>query len=133
MTGAGGATLAAVVVLAALAALAAAGTRRARGAEEERGTRTAGRRREVPYDGRALILDGARRMLFSGDMHYPRSTPEVPVNLCCCCPVDASCSCIPFLHCFSFWVSRRQRLDRCEVDHVAYRYRFRSLNFEVEL
>jgi hypothetical protein len=33
--------------------------------------------REVSYDGRALILDGTRRMLFSGDIHYPRSTPEV--------------------------------------------------------
>jgi len=93
MTSAGGATVAAVVVLAALAALAAAGTGRARGADEERGNRTAGRR-EVTYDGRALILDGARRMLFSGDMHYPRSTPEVPVNLCCRRPVDATCSCV---------------------------------------
>lgn len=70
------ATVAVVVVLAALAALAAAG--RAWGTEEERGNGTAaGRRVEVTYDGRALILDGARRMLFSGDMHYPRSTPEV--------------------------------------------------------
>ena len=36
-----------------------------------------GVRREVSYDGRALILDGRRRMLFSGEMHYTRSTPEV--------------------------------------------------------
>ncbi|CAL4953450.1 unnamed protein product [Urochloa decumbens] len=72
----GDATVAVVMmVLAALAALAAAG--RARGTDEEaRGNRTAARR-EVTYDGRALILDGARRMLFSGDMHYPRSTPEM--------------------------------------------------------
>ncbi|OEL18137.1 Beta-galactosidase 7 [Dichanthelium oligosanthes] len=71
----GGATTVAVVaVLAVLAAMAAAG--RAWGTDEERGNRTAGRR-EVTYDGRALILDGARRMLFSGDMHYPRSTPEM--------------------------------------------------------
>ncbi|KAL5673210.1 hypothetical protein ACJX0J_017516, partial [Zea mays] len=68
MTGAGVATVAMVVV----AALAAAG----RGAGGERGNTTAGRG-EVTYDGRALILDGARRMLFSGDMHYPRSTPEM--------------------------------------------------------
>uniref|UniRef100_A0ACD5VVP2 Uncharacterized protein n=1 Tax=Avena sativa TaxID=4498 RepID=A0ACD5VVP2_AVESA len=34
-------------------------------------------RREVTYDGRALILDGTKRMLFSGDIHYPRSTPEM--------------------------------------------------------
>lgn len=68
MTSGGVATVAMVVV----AALAAAG----RGAGGERGNTTAGRG-EVTYDGRALILDGARRMLFSGDMHYPRSTPEV--------------------------------------------------------
>ncbi|CAO1946755.1 unnamed protein product [Urochloa humidicola] len=67
-------TVAVVVVLAALAGLAASG--RAWGSQEARGNRTAGRR-EVTYDGRALILDGARRMLFSGDMHYPRSTPEM--------------------------------------------------------
>jgi hypothetical protein len=29
------------------------------------------------YDHRALVLNGTRRMLFSGEMHYPRSTPEV--------------------------------------------------------
>lgn len=75
MTGAGVATVA-MVVVAALAALAAAAGRGAGGAEGERGNTTAGRG-EVTYDGRALILDGARRMLFSGDMHYPRSTPEV--------------------------------------------------------
>nr|CAB3478994.1 unnamed protein product [Digitaria exilis] len=71
----GGATVAGVVVLAALAVVAAAG--RDWGTEEEdRGNGTAGRG-EVTYDGRALILDGARRMLFSGDMHYPRSTPQI--------------------------------------------------------
>uniref|UniRef100_K3ZC69 Beta-galactosidase n=1 Tax=Setaria italica TaxID=4555 RepID=K3ZC69_SETIT len=31
---------------------------------------------EVTYDHRALVLNGTRRMLFSGEMHYPRSTPE---------------------------------------------------------
>lgn len=69
----GGVATVAMVVVAALAALAAAA---GRGAGGERGNTTAGRG-EVTYDGRALILDGARRMLFSGDMHYPRSTPEV--------------------------------------------------------
>lgn len=90
----GGVTVAVVVVLAALAALAA--PERAWGTEEGRSNGTTAGRGEVTYDGRALILDGARRMLFSGDMHYPRSTPEVfvslTVNLCCCCLVDASCS-----------------------------------------
>ncbi|KAL6609941.1 hypothetical protein ACP70R_039910 [Stipagrostis hirtigluma subsp. patula] len=33
-------------------------------------------RGEVTYDHRALVLDGTRRMLFSGEIHYPRSTPE---------------------------------------------------------
>ncbi|TVU36335.1 hypothetical protein EJB05_18267 [Eragrostis curvula] len=47
--------------------------------EDGGGNKTASR--EVTYDGRALILDGARRMLFSGDMHYPRSTPEMWPNL----------------------------------------------------
>jgi hypothetical protein len=113
--------------------LAAAGTGRARGTEEERGNRTAGRR-EVTYDGRALILDGARRMLFSGDMHYPRSTPEVLVKSLLLLPgsrIMLMRVSMPFLHCFNFWIPLRQRLDPCEVDHVAYR--FRSLNFEVEL
>lgn len=34
-------------------------------------------RGEVTYDGRALLLNGTRRMLFSGEMHYTRSTPEM--------------------------------------------------------
>jgi hypothetical protein len=29
------------------------------------------------YDHRALVLNGTRRVLFSGEIHYPRSTPEV--------------------------------------------------------
>ncbi|CAL4908341.1 unnamed protein product [Urochloa decumbens] len=40
-----------------------------------------GERREVSYDGRALIVDGTRRMLFSGEMHYTRSTPEMWPNI----------------------------------------------------
>jgi hypothetical protein len=40
-------------------------------------------RGEVTYEQRALVLDGARRMLFAGEMHYPRSTPEV-INLAQC-------------------------------------------------
>jgi Glycosyl hydrolases family 35 len=31
----------------------------------------------VSHDGRALIIDGERRILISGSIHYPRSTPEV--------------------------------------------------------
>nr|XP_018676451.1 PREDICTED: beta-galactosidase 7 isoform X1 [Musa acuminata subsp. malaccensis] len=31
---------------------------------------------DVTYDGRALMINGTRRLLFSGSIHYPRSTPE---------------------------------------------------------
>lgn len=31
----------------------------------------------VSHDGRAIIIDGQRRVLLSGSIHYPRSTPEV--------------------------------------------------------
>ncbi|RRT77186.1 hypothetical protein B296_00028427 [Ensete ventricosum] len=30
----------------------------------------------VTYDHRALVIDGTRRALISGSIHYPRSTPE---------------------------------------------------------
>ncbi|XP_050235162.1 beta-galactosidase 16-like isoform X2 [Mercurialis annua] len=36
-----------------------------------------GKGSNVTYDGRALIVDGERRILFSGSIHYPRSTPEM--------------------------------------------------------
>jgi hypothetical protein len=32
---------------------------------------------EVTYDGRSLIINGQRNILFSGSIHYPRSTPQV--------------------------------------------------------
>ncbi|THU65665.1 hypothetical protein C4D60_Mb05t06030 [Musa balbisiana] len=31
----------------------------------------------VSHDGRALVIDGQRRVIFSGSIHYPRSTPEM--------------------------------------------------------
>ncbi|KAL6492900.1 hypothetical protein OROGR_032659 [Orobanche gracilis] len=31
---------------------------------------------DVTYDGRSLIIDGQRKLLFSGSIHYPRSTPD---------------------------------------------------------
>lgn len=31
----------------------------------------------VTYDGRSLIIDGHHKILFSGSIHYPRSTPEM--------------------------------------------------------
>ena len=33
--------------------------------------------KSVTYDARSLIIDGQRELLFSGSVHYPRSTPEV--------------------------------------------------------
>lgn len=32
---------------------------------------------DVTYDSKALIINGQRRILFSGSIHYPRSTPQV--------------------------------------------------------
>ncbi|KAF2322144.1 hypothetical protein GH714_008025 [Hevea brasiliensis] len=32
---------------------------------------------DVTYDNKALIIDGQRRILFSGSIHYPRSTPQM--------------------------------------------------------
>jgi len=31
----------------------------------------------VTYDKKAVLIDGQRRILFSGSIHYPRSTPDV--------------------------------------------------------
>lgn len=39
----------------------------------------------VTYDHRALVIDGKRRILQSGSIHYPRATPEVRM---CVCVVD---------------------------------------------
>jgi hypothetical protein len=33
----------------------------------------------VSYDHKAVIINGQRRILISGSIHYPRSTPEVPL------------------------------------------------------
>ncbi|KAK7399349.1 hypothetical protein VNO78_10531 [Psophocarpus tetragonolobus] len=32
---------------------------------------------EITYDGRSLIIHGQRKILFSGSIHYPRSTPQM--------------------------------------------------------
>ncbi|XP_028786590.1 beta-galactosidase 6-like [Neltuma alba] len=32
---------------------------------------------DVTYDGRSLLIDGQRKILFSGSIHYPRSTPQM--------------------------------------------------------
>lgn len=38
--------------------------------------------RNVTYDGRSLIIDGQHKILFSGSIHYPRSTPQVCMYVC---------------------------------------------------
>lgn len=35
------------------------------------------KRQAVTYDGTSLIINGKRELLFSGSIHYTRSTPEV--------------------------------------------------------
>jgi len=35
-------------------------------------------KKEITYDGRSLIINGKRELLFSGSVHYTRSPPEVP-------------------------------------------------------
>lgn len=37
----------------------------------------AGDAENVIYDGRSLIIDGKHKILFSGSIHYTRSTPQV--------------------------------------------------------
>ncbi|KAI3473953.1 hypothetical protein Pfo_028527 [Paulownia fortunei] len=38
---------------------------------------------EVSYDGRAIKIDGERRIIISGSIHYPRSTPQVQYAVRC--------------------------------------------------
>ena len=35
----------------------------------------------VSYDSRSLIINGKRELLFSGSIHYTRSTPEVYIYM----------------------------------------------------
>ncbi|RCV17601.1 hypothetical protein SETIT_3G233300v2 [Setaria italica] len=63
--------IAVLAVLATVCTPAAAAERR-RWVEEGDGVR-----REVTLDSRALVVDGTRRVLFAGEMHYTRSTPEI--------------------------------------------------------
>lgn len=35
----------------------------------------------VTYDGKTLVIDGRRRIMQSGSVHYPRTMPEVKLNL----------------------------------------------------
>lgn len=35
----------------------------------------------VTYNHRAVVIDGRRRVLVSGSIHYPRSTPDVSIHV----------------------------------------------------
>lgn len=37
----------------------------------------------VRYDGTSLIINGKREFLYSGSVHYPRSTPDVSIEIIC--------------------------------------------------
>lgn len=39
-----------------------------------------GKKSVVTYDGRSLIINGSRELIFSGSIHYPRSPPEVIIS-----------------------------------------------------
>lgn len=41
----------------------------------------------VTYDGTSLIINGKRELLYSGSVHYPRSTPDVSRELIICMPI----------------------------------------------
>ncbi|TKY67659.1 Beta-galactosidase 14 [Spatholobus suberectus] len=45
--------------------------------EEKKKTDDEDQKKTVTYDGRSLIIGGKRELLFSGSIHYPRSTPEM--------------------------------------------------------
>lgn len=44
--------------------------------DEEKAT-SKNTKKEVTYDGTSLIINGKRELLYSGSIHYPRSTPDV--------------------------------------------------------
>lgn len=45
--------------------------------DKEKKTKSVDKKKEVTYDGTSLIINGNRELLYSGSIHYPRSTPEV--------------------------------------------------------
>lgn len=68
----------------------------------------------VTYDGRSLIIDGQHRILFSGSIHYPRSTPEVLF-----CSLNISC---PLLFLFYFLVIIVIKADQIIKIYIVSRY-----------
>ncbi|XP_010468659.1 PREDICTED: beta-galactosidase 13-like [Camelina sativa] len=49
--------------------------------EKEKKTTSVDKKKEVTYDGTSLIINGNRELLYSGSIHYPRSTPEMWPNI----------------------------------------------------
>jgi len=56
----------------------------------------------VTYDHRALVIDGKRRVLVSGSIHYPRSTPEVLFITLFLCLSNVTCT-LFFSHVYELW------------------------------
>lgn len=61
----------------------------------------------VTYDRKALIINGQRRILISGSIHYARSTPEVTQSHCC-----LFLFCSTWLRCLVNWLSLSCRCGR---------------------
>ena len=73
----------------------------------------------VTYDHKAIVIDGKRRILISGSIHYPRSTPQVhtPLQICIMAAskfVFSTFSCICFIFFFPF------STHPCILNHVCY-------------
>ncbi|CAF1706391.1 unnamed protein product [Brassica oleracea var. botrytis] len=45
--------------------------------KDEEKTTSKNTKKEVTYDGTSLIINGKRELLYSGSIHYPRSTPDM--------------------------------------------------------
>ncbi|CAH2051537.1 unnamed protein product [Thlaspi arvense] len=49
--------------------------------DDEEKTTSKNTKKEVTYDGTSLIINGKRELLYSGSIHYPRSTPDMWPNI----------------------------------------------------
>lgn len=59
----------------------------------------------VSYDHKAIIVNGQKRILISGSIHYPRSTPQVLIKVQCGSRVSlVSCACCFFTFHFDYRV-----------------------------
>jgi len=71
----------------------------------------------VEYDHRALVIDGKRRVLISGSIHYPRSTPEVISSLSYSWPA-MQCNEARCFFSFSFIKDKKRRERRVEETDI---------------